>query len=205
MKKFTRINENISVTEDIRKDRTIISIIDGDKEIILSDLKTDDFFSNKWVCDENYIVSYSKGCMVNQYPLIIEAAYSIKNKRLLNVNNEKIKELLEYMLICKKGFDLTKILTEINNSDLGLLSNLEKDELKNYLTSGNINISRDDIIHYILEEYPQLKKYKNLNKKLSVLEYRSIEEELNRSIFWLHIIPQDLSFVEEEQEKLLKK
>lgn len=159
-------------------------MIDGDKEVLLSDIETDEYFWNKWVYDENYVVAYSRGCMVNQIPLTVEAAYSIKNKRLLNMQNERIKELLEFMLICKKGFDLTQILTEINSSDLGLLSGDKK-----------------DIMSYILEAYPQLEKYASLTEKLSVSEYHSIEEELGESTFWLYAIPQDLSFVEDAPKK----
>ena len=205
MEKITKINDSLSVKEDNRKNRTIISVIDGDKEVLLSDIETDDYFWNKWVYDENYVVAYSRGCMVNQIPLTVEAAYSIKNKRLLNMQNERIKELLEFMLICKKGFDLTQILTEINSSDLGLLSDDKKDELRNYLTSGNKNINKKDIMSYILEAYPQLEKYASLTEKLSVSEYHSIEEELDESTFWLHAIPQDLSFVEDAPKKKLKK
>lgn len=205
MEKITKIADSLSVKEDNRKNRTIISVIDGDKEVLLSDIETDEYFWNKWVYDENYVVAYSRGCMVNQIPLTVEAAYSIKNKRLLNMQNERIKELLEFMLICKKGFDLTQILTEINSSDLGLLSGDKKDELRNYLTSGNKNINKKDIMSYILEAYPQLEKYASLTEKLSVSEYHSIEEELDESTFWLHAIPQDLSFVEDAPEKKLKK
>ena len=205
MEKITKINDSLSVKEDNRKNRTIISVIDGDKEVLLSDIETDDYFWNKWVYDDNYVVAYSRGCMVNQIPLTVEAAYSMKNKRLLNMKNERIKELLEFMLICKKGFDLTQILTEINSSDLGLLSDDKKDELRNYLTSGNKNINKKDIMSYILEAYPQLEKYASLTEKLSVSEYRSIREELDESTFWLHAIPQDLSFVEDVPKKKLKK
>ena len=106
MKNIVKINDNLSVKEDKRKNRTIISVIDDDKEILLSDIKTDEYFWNKWIYDDNYIVAYSRGCMVNQIQLNIEAAYSIKNKKLLDMTNKKIKVLLEYMLIAKKGFDL---------------------------------------------------------------------------------------------------
>ena len=195
MKKITDINENLHVKEIIKKRRTIISVIDGDKEILLSDIKTDDYFWNKWISDDNYIVAYSRGCMVNQIPLNIEAAYSIKNKRLLNLSNKKIKVLLEYMLIAKKGFDLANVLSEINNGDLGLLSDDEKEDLNRYLTLGNRNITHSDVINYILQFYPQLEKYTGLKDKLSVSEYRSIKEDLDESTFWFHAIPQELTFL----------
>ena len=205
MEDITKINDDLSVKEDKRKNRTIISVIDENKEILLSDIETDEYFWVDWISNGNYVVTYSRGCMFNQIPLTVEAAYSIKNKRLLNLNNARIKELLEFMLICKKGFNLTQVLTEINSNDLGLLTDDEKDELRNYLTSDNKNINKKDIISYILEAYPQLKKYANLKERLFVSEYHSIEEELDGLSFWLHAIPQDLSFVEEPPKKKLEK
>ena len=196
MEKITDIKENLQVKEIFKKGRTIISVIDDDKEILLSDIKTDDYFWNKWISDDNYIVAYSRGCMVNQVPLNIETAYSIKNKRLLDLSNKKIKVLLEYMLIAKRGFDLANVLSEINNSDLELLNEDEKEDLSRFLTSGNKGIPHTDVINYILQFYPQLKKYTELKDKLSVSEYRNIGEELNESTFWFHAIPQELTFLQ---------
>lgn len=196
MEKITDIKENLQVKEIFKKGRTIISVIDDDKEILLSDIKTDDYFWNKWISDDNYIVAYSRGCMVNQIPLNIEAAYSIKNKRLLDLSNKKIKVLLEYMLIAKRGFDLANVLSEINNSDLELLNEDEKEDLSRFLTSGNKGIPHTNVINYILQFYPQLKKYTELKDKLSVSEYRNIGEELNESTFWFYAIPQELTFLQ---------
>lgn len=196
MENITDIKENLQVKEIFKKGRTIISVIDDDKEILLSDIKTDDYFWNKWISDDNYIVAYSRGCMVNQIPLNIEAAYSIKNKRLLDLSNKKIKVLLEYMLIAKRGFDLANVLSEINNSDLELLNEDEKEDLSRFLTSGNKGIPHTDVINYILQFYPQLKKYTELKDKLSVSEYRNIGEELNESTFWFYAIPQELTFLQ---------
>lgn len=47
MEKITDIKENLQVKEIFKKGRTIISVIDDDKEILLSDIKTDDYFWNK--------------------------------------------------------------------------------------------------------------------------------------------------------------
>ena len=47
-----------------------------------------------------------------------------------------------------------------------------------------------------MQLYPQLKRYVDLKDKLSVLEYRAIEEELGESTFWFHAIPQELTFLQ---------
>lgn len=201
MKKIVNIKDDLSVKEVKKGKRSIISVIDGNNEILLSDIKTDDYFWHKWIYDDNYIVTYSRGCMMNQIPLNIEAAYSINNKRLLDLSNKKIKVLLEYMLISKKGFDLANVLSEINSSDLGLLDEDEKEDLSIYLTSGNMDISKDQIISYILNRYPQLKKYTELEGKLSVTEYRKIIDEL-ADTFYFHMMSQDLNFLGTDRDEL---
>ena len=100
------------------------------------------------------------------------------------------------MLIAKRGFDLANVLSEINNSDLELLNEDEKEDLSRFLTSGNKGIPHTDVINYILQFYPQLKKYTELKDKLSVSEYRNIGEELNESTFWFYAIPQELTFLQ---------
>jgi len=195
MNKITNINDELSVREVSEKNRTIISLIDGDEETLLLDVMTDQFFSGGWVSDENYIVAYSIGCMLNQIPPTIESAYSIKDKKFLNVSNEKIKSLLENMLIYKKRFNLDKVLTAINKSDLGILLDREKNDLVDYLTSGNKNLSRDMVVEYILKKYPKLREYTNLKGNLSVSEYRGVEKEFAMTDFWFNAMPQDLKFV----------
>lgn len=192
MDKITSINNNLKVKEVFIPERTIISVTDDNREILLSDVRTNRYFWNKWISDENYIVAYSRGCMFNQIPITIEAAYSIKEKRLLDLSDKRIKMLFEYMLIVKKGFGLDNVLSEINNSDLGLLNEEEKFRLHEYLTFGNKSITHSDIINYILYYYPELNNYTGLRNKLSVLEYRNIEDSLSESIFWFHIMPQEL-------------
>ena len=117
------------------------------------------------------------------------------------MSNKKIKVLLEYMLISKKGFDLANVLSEINSSDLGLLDEDEKEDLSIYLTSGNMDISKDQIISYILNRYPQLKKYTELEGKLSVTEYRKIIDEL-ADTFYFHMMSQDLNFLGTDRDEL---
>ncbi len=207
MDKITSINEELKVKQIVEDNKTNVYVIDGDKEtLLLSDMKNKDNFWTRWVCNDYYIVAYSRGCMIEQIPIVIESAYSIKDKKLVDLSNYKIKELLEYMIIMKKGFDLSMVLSEINTSDLGLLKKEEKPILRNYLTSGNNNIPHEDIVNYILKSYPELKKYKDLNKILSVLDYRIIEENIDTTTFWFHSMPQDLSFIENKPKKrILKK
>ena len=205
MVKTTKINKDIIVKEEKNENNTRISVIDGDIEVLLSDVETDDFYFSRWINDENYIVAYSRGSMVNQMPLSNDGAYSITNKKLLDLTNEKTKKLLEFMVVCKRGFSLFQILAEINLNDLGLLSKREQKELENYFTSGNRNIDQEEVREYILRVYPQLKKYAELKDKLTMAKYHEIEEDLGELTYWLHSISQNLDFNESVSSKKLKK
>ncbi len=196
MKKNIRINDDLNVEEIKKRDRTITSIYENGQRKILTDIETGDYFWSEIVFDENYLVVYSRGCMGNQIPLNIEAAYDIKEKRMVDLTNKKIKELLEGMLISKIGFSIANILSFINKVDLKILAE-EKYDLKKILTSGNSTISDEEVVEYILEAYPILKNYKDLKSPLTVVDYNRIQKEIGQEFFWLHLIPQSLKFIEQ--------
>ena len=195
MKQYIKLNDELFIEQIKKRNRTIISIIDGKYKILLSDIETNNYYWNKFVFNDTYVVAYSRGCMVNPIPLNIEAAYNFKEKRIITLN-EKIKILLEYMLISKKGFELANVLQEINEQDLGVLEEIEKEDLRTYLTAGNKNITHEEIINYILNTYPELKEYTNLQGPLSVVDYRNILDNLDNKVFNFHIMEQDLGFIQ---------
>lgn len=197
MKREIKITDNLKVEENKKRKRTITSVIENGERKILTDIETDDYFWSKVVFDENYVVVYSRGCMVNQIPLNVEAAYDIKEKRLLDLSNKKLKVILEYMFISTRGFELTDILTFINKEDLGILDEESKDDLKRILTCGNNKISDEEVLNYIFKKYPILLNYRNLKGPLSVINYKKIEEEIGQEIFRFHLMPQSLKFLEE--------
>lgn len=197
MKREIKINDNLSVEENKKRKRTITSIIEDGERKILTDIETDDYFWSKVIYNENYVVVYSRGYMVNQIPLNVEAAYDIKEKRMLDLSNKKLKVLLEYMFISTRGFELTDILTFINDEDLKILDEESKDDLKRILTCGNNKITDEEVIKYILSKYPILANYRNLKGPLTVIDYKNIEEEIGQEIFRFHLMPQSLKFLEE--------
>lgn len=189
------LNKGVAIEQISKRNRTIISVIDGKDKIPLSDLETNEYFWNKFVFNDTYVVAYTRGCMVNQIPLNIEAAYNKKEKRLIELD-KKTKVFLEYMLICKKGFELANVLQEINEQDLAILEEIEKEDLRTYLTSGNKDIPQKKVINYILSTYPQLQEYTNLKRPLSVVDYRNILDNLDNATFKFHIMEQDLEFIQ---------
>ena len=209
MKKVIQISNTLSIEMEKRFKRTIISLIKNGHKEIISSLKTDDYFWSNVVYDENYIVVYSRGCMVNQIPLTIECAYDIKEERMLDLSNKKLKVILEYMYISKRGFELTDVLTFINKEDLQILDEESKGDLKRILTCDNNEITDEEVINYIISKYPNLMLFRNLTGPLSVIEYKKIEELVGQNILRFHLMPQNLKFIEqrdlEEEYSQLKK
>ena len=203
MKEYFEINKEISIIKDKKRKRTIISLVKDGNETVLSDLKTDEFFWSNILYDENYIIVYSRGCMVNQIPLTIECAYNIKTDTILNTKeNMKLNLELQYMFMEKYAFDLGVVLEVINDNNLGIAYLDEIEHIKLYLTNGNENITDSEIKEYILKCYPMLSEYTNLKANLTVLEYRDIEEKLDRRYISLHKMPQ---IIDDSKDKVIKK
>lgn len=192
MKKRIKINERTSVGIDVCKGRTCIKVYDCVKGItVLSDIETDEYFTSDFKYNEYYIVAYSKGCMANQIPLSIDGAYSIKEKRKLELS-PKLKELLENMLVTKRCFGLEHVLEAISVAYLHLIDLEDTDELPNYLCAENVNITNHECAEYILQCYPELKPYANLQAPVYVAQYKEIEKKLERTNFFFLSMPQEL-------------
>lgn len=193
MKRVYTILEDLSLVVNQKKKKTVVWVVDKGIKKYLADIHTDEFFWCKAEYDENYIVVYSRGCMVNNIPLSIESAFSIKERRFLNVANKKLRTLLEYMLLCKKGFDIPLVLQTINSNDLDIVEQDEKEDLIRYVTAGCGHITHEEVVQYILKEYPVLEGYTHLSIPISVNRYRKIEREIKdvtgEDLFWFHVMP----------------
>lgn len=202
MKKYIKeINNNLIVETKIAdNNKTIISIYENGNKKILSELNTNDYFWGYVVNDENYIVVYSRGCMINQIPLNIEAAYNIKEQQLVELS-DKNKTLLENMLISKKSFNISTILSYLNIDELEITHKNEIIDFVSYITSGNSKINRESIIEYILNEYPELENYMYLDEPIYTIEYN----KLNNQVLHFHAMPQIINSNNDEKIKLKTK
>lgn len=206
MKENIFINNNLCIEKNKKRKRTIITLIKDDEKIVLSDLKTDDFFWSDVVYDENYVIVYSRGCMVNQIPLVVECAYNIKTDTIIDTKKDRKLGLeLEYMYIGKYSFEVGTVLSVINENKLNIAYSDEIDHIKLYLTNGNTDISDEEIKNYILSCYPELEKYTNLSDDITVLQYRDIVEELGRKYISLHKMPQIIDKSKKQMIPTLKK
>lgn len=192
-KRYTiTITNDISVEVVRKKTRTSMFLIKNGGKFLLTTMKTWDTFFVDFAYDDNYIVVYSRGTMINQIPLNIEEAYSIKHDKYLNMENRRLKVLLEYMFISRRSFDLTTVLAAINNNSLGLVEPGDENELIEYLLAASPKTERNLAVEYIFKCYPVLKKYANLTGPISVVDYKKIEEELETSTFWFHMMSLNL-------------
>ena len=183
--KLITITSNLSL--EIVKDGsdTIIYLSESNDKRILYIYYPNKF--NSFLYDDTYIVIYTKD---KYHKLNLEVAYNYKTKRLVNLSNNKLRYLLEYRFLLKQCFDLRVILSFINQIDLKLISSPnELINLKDFLTSGNSNITNQEIIEYILKNYPILKRYTNLTQPLYVTDYLKIIEDIGHESLYFHIMP----------------
>ena len=151
MVEIIKINDSITIEIKKSEERTIVILNRNGKNTILSDLYTDSTFTSNVVYDNNYIVVYSKGDERNQIPIEIECAYNIKTGIILDTkNNSKLSDDLYMMLIGKKRFSARSIVILLNQKDLELGYEDETVRIIEYLTNGNDNISREEVVDYIV-------------------------------------------------------
>ena len=193
MKRVYNIKEDLAVELKVKRRKTVITIIDNGVRKILADIKTNKNFYCRVRYDKNYIVAYTRGNIINKIPINVEAAYNINTRNFMGIENKRFKRLLEYMLICKKEFAFPLVLQTINDEELQIVKESEKEDLFNYLTAGSKRISRDEVIEYILSKYPVLREYTKLHGPICIIEYRKIKKEIIErtgiDCFFFNIMP----------------
>lgn len=191
MKNIININDSITIEINKKFGRTIITLNKNGKKEVLSSLKTNDYFWSDIKFDENYIIIYSRGCMVNQIPLKIECAYNIKTDTILDVQKDKkLANELDYMFISKQGFDIETTLSVINSSNLEASDNEDVKNMIKYLTNGNNNITKEEVINYIIKAYPLLLRFSQIETSITVMDYKMILKEFDSSCLYFHKMPQ---------------
>lgn len=193
MERWRQIKDGIELVTIKKPEGTSLMVFSEGKTTCLCGVRnTNDYFWVDYAFNENYIVAYSRGCMVNQIPLKVEAAYDMANKKVIPVT-KKNKAIFEYMCIAKKGVHADVILEFLNDNKLDIAETDEVDDFVRYVTAGNVDITREQIVAYILTQYPILEKYMNLEEKLTAKKARRIIEEIGDSVLRFHIMPNILN------------
>ena len=191
-----KINDNISIEVKKSEFRTVITLNRNGEKIILSDSYTDYAIMCDVAYDDNYIVVYTKDNTINQFPLEIECAYNIKTNTFFNVRrNSKLAENLEMMLINKRMFNIAPVILWLNQKDIELGFQDETARFISYLTNDNKNITKDEIVSYILKEYPVLSNYLGL----TLTDCKKVINDIGGECLFLHKIPQ---IIDKEEDKI---
>ena len=191
MKQNEKISSSLGIEKIVKKTKTAIYLYVKGERTLLFAMPTSEYLWLNYVYDENYIVVYSRGCMVNQIPLKVEIAYDIKNNKIFNVSR-KNEKLFEYMYIFQKGFDISVVIQYLNGKDLQIVSADELEDFERYITGDNCEISKEKVVNYVIEQYPVLKEYFDFSGPLSVKQYRKIIDDIGTETIRFHIMPQQL-------------
>ena len=189
-----------------------INVLDDGKRTELISGATD--YTDFSICTEKpyYIVNiagFPRRSWHNCSEFRVNAAYDTNKHRLIDLSNDRIRESITHMFL-SKSFSFEQVLQEINKVDLGVINDEQKNILHDYITSGNKNITHEQVVEFILMIWPQFSKYANIDHQLKVFEYIDIKHGFHNE-YWLTAMLQDLSFLEEdlykneEQPKVLKK
>lgn len=185
MKKKIKINENLCVIKKETHNKTKIYIVDDGKKQLLSKAKTGKNYFSNIKYDKNYVIVHSDGAESRYNPKI---AYNIKSKQKIFLDDE-MRHTFKYMYIFNKFLDLKIILSIISDYNLNISSNEQINASINYLTNNNSNISITELKEYIIEQYPFLKKYKNL-KIINDNDLEKIYDDLKINVLGFKIMPQ---------------
>ena len=187
--KIEKIEEYENVFLETKK--TAIYLEYRGNKHLLSEMTTTDTFGLHYTYDTNYVVVYSRDCMYNQIPLTIEAVYDLVNDKLLKLSKNN-RQLFEFAYVTKAIFSESVILQYINEVDLQITTPEEIEEFKKYITGGNSDISKKDVIAFILKEYPIFEKYIDIGAPLTLIQYRKITEAFKDESISFHIMTQAL-------------
>ena len=187
MKAKFNVYDNIYICQERKDNKITHSVMDGGKETVLNIFDINDDREHGVCYFNDYIFAWSNDKKADN--LKVDAIYDINRKRNISLNpdnNEKYK----YALMNTKSFKLTDVLTLINCWDYKYGETASFRALVNYLTGGDKEISRECIIDYIYNHYPELKPFGSYKEPVSTTQYQHIVRELGTNSLCFHMMPQ---------------
>lgn len=214
MKRIEVINDKLMVEIKKTIKETVVSIIFDQTKTFLANLSKDAYDFIKVAFNKDYIVIYTEITLNitnnSNYTAIckkdnqtVKAVYDIKNKVVLDLSektdfNSQRKSMLNYMFIEKIPATMSMVLNVINQNNSQLLD----DDIKYFrecLTHNNEDIPQEQIVLHILNKYPQLANYTNLNTPVSEELSEEISKKLGIKLLWFHIISQQIPLSKKEK------
>lgn len=183
------------------KENVVINILDNGERIPLENSKINEFIKLNAVNNKDYVIVYTMGYSRNVIPYNIEKIYDINEREIVDIPNDEILDIIENMFISQKIVDAKTAILLIN----GIIDNPEVDKLYKYLTANNSNITIDMVAKYILEKYPELKRYVGIGKEPITMEYLIETNNFEDKILYLNVMPQKVDEIIENNGGYVKK
>lgn len=209
------IKPNVFITEKTAtlhgKTQTEVIIINDGEERHLGTLLSDDYYTESIVYNNDYVIFYAKGCMVNQIPLTVNEVYEIDTNKFIDLSGYYLSRIFESMFITKRIFDFSTVASVLTSQVLVADKN-EIDDLITYLLNGNLGDDANSnyliAAEYILNQFPQLKDMVSLNNCNSIhqaLKWLHEQEKTYGDSFALHSMPTKLENLSYKKGKQLTK
>ena len=207
MKLVNKIIKNVYLIEHYNSDRTEVDytiLANNQMKPLVTINNLVDGASVNYLFNDYYLIVYSRYNRKYDVPVVIEAIYDLKNDKIIDPNsNVEFTYGIDKMFLDQRFFNLNILIQAINpNYNLCLCSEDELYEMFDYLKMDNDQISNSQVINYILKEFPELIKYTNITKPLTVFEYQTIYKKYNGCYF--NTMPQNIDYMN-KQNKLIKK
>lgn len=198
MERVFNISDNLILIIEEKRKKEKFSCFHDNKTITLLNKEYNPKLVRSFNYDENYVTVISKYAYRDY--AYVEAAYNIKDKELVELDYNT-SYLLDYMYALKDIYSLGYVLELINDNYLGFYSDdVLEDSIILYLTSGNPNITKEEVINYVLECYPKLKKYTNLELPFTASKYQEIIHDIGKLELSFYKMP----FVIENNKKKVR-
>lgn len=209
MKNIYKIDENTFLNISKYTNVKTYKLYENGKEIILSEITESDYIKSYVIYDTDYVVIYTENNLVDEDSIVIDSVYDIKEKRFLNIqNNKKLITDIKYTYILKHEIDLKVILSIINDYKLKGVDDGAIESAIKYLSSDSDEINKKDITYYIFKTYNELINYRSVDPCLSPFEYKRIVKTVGGEKLAFFKIPHtfddDLSKDEKNNNKLLE-
>ena len=183
------INGSMSISKELIKDKTIVSICSGDEIKATLELGSQDYYSFAIRSNDNYIVIYSKSGVISNASSSIKAVYDRNNNNIVDISNDNVRSIFENMFITRKTFFQGVVIAYINMDYLGIADSVSVTDFEKYITCCNDEISRDEVVSYILKLYPSLEKFIGITQS-SEMEYKNMVKEIGSNMLSFNALPQ---------------
>jgi len=194
MKNIYKIDDKVFLKISKYTNIRTYKLYDSGEETVLSEMEESSYIISNVAFDKDYVVIYTENKLVDDDSVVIDSVYDIKNKRFLNIkNNKELITDIKYTYILKHEIDLKVILSIINVSKLKNVDESAIESAIKYFSADSDEINKKDIIYYIFKTYPELINHRFVDPCLSNFELRKIAKSVGGDKLAFFKIPHTLN------------